>query len=98
VSAQHVKYALATAVLIALIGLAVARIAATAAHMTKLRVAPGAIATTTAMRFERDPSAGGSILLAENSYDFENPDSIPGFGTLPPDYDSGPVMPRMASE
>ena len=95
-SAHHVKYALATAFLIALIGLAVARIAA--AHMTKVRVAPGAIATTTALRFERDASAGGSILLSENSYDFENPDSIPGFGTLPPDYDSGPVMPRMGSE
>ena len=97
-SAQHIKYALASAFLIALIGLAVARIAATAAHLTTVRVAPGTIATTTAVRFERDASAGGSILLAENSYDFENPDSIPGFGTLPPDYESGPVMPRMGSE
>ena len=36
--------------------------------------------------------------LAENSYDFTNPDSIPGFGTLPPSYDSRRVMPLIGSE
>jgi hypothetical protein len=36
--------------------------------------------------------------LSENAYDFTNPDSIPGFGTLPPDYDSSGVMPRIGSQ
>lgn len=31
--------------------------------------------------------------LSENAYDFNKPDSIPGFGTLPPDYDSKAVRP-----
>ena len=48
----------------------------------------------------RAPSeaSGGPGGLAENAYDFTNPDSIPGFGTLPPNYDSSGVMPRIGSE
>jgi len=36
--------------------------------------------------------------LAENAWDFTNPDSIPGFGTLPQNYDSRPVLPRFSGE
>jgi hypothetical protein len=36
--------------------------------------------------------------LAENAYDFNKIDSIPGFGTLPPTYDTKPVMPRIGGE
>lgn len=42
--------------------------------------------------------AAGAVPLAENAYDFNNPDSIPGFGTLPPNYDTSRLIPRMASE
>jgi hypothetical protein len=38
-----------------------------------------------------------ALPLAENAYDFNNIDGIPGFGTLPPTYDSRPVMPRIGS-
>ena len=38
-----------------------------------------------------------TLPLAENAYDFNNIDGIPGFGTLPPAYDSRPVMPRIGS-
>jgi hypothetical protein len=38
-----------------------------------------------------------ALPLAENAYDFNNIDGIPGFGTLPPAYDSRPVMPRIGS-
>src|SRR5215212_4016497 len=36
--------------------------------------------------------------LAENSWDFTSPDSIPGFGTLPQNYDPRPVLPRFSGE
>ena len=36
--------------------------------------------------------------LAENAWDFTNPDSIPGFGTLPGDYDSRDVLPKFSGE
>jgi len=36
--------------------------------------------------------------LAENSFDFTNPDSIPGFGILPNGYDARPVLPRFSGE
>ena len=35
--------------------------------------------------------------MTENAYDFNNIDGIPGFGTLPPAYDSRPVMPQIGS-
>ena len=40
----------------------------------------------------------GSIALSENAWDFTKPDSIPGFGSLPPSYDSGPVMPQISGK
>jgi hypothetical protein len=40
----------------------------------------------------------GVSALAENAYDFNNIDGIPGFGTLPPTYDSAPVMPKIGSQ
>ena len=42
-------------------------------------------------------AAPTALPLAENAYDFNNIDGIPGFGTLPPAYDSRPVMPRIGS-
>jgi hypothetical protein len=36
--------------------------------------------------------------LSENSWDFTSPDSIPGFGTLPQNYDPRPVLPRFSGE
>lgn len=39
------------------------------------------------------PANPPEAALTENAYDFNNPDSIPGFGTLPPDYDAAAVMP-----
>jgi hypothetical protein len=39
----------------------------------------------------------GTATLSENSYDFGNLDGVPGFGTLPPAYDSTPVMPKIGS-
>ena len=39
-----------------------------------------------------------ALPLAENAYDFDNIDGIPGFGTLPLAYDSTPVMPRIGSQ
>ena len=42
-------------------------------------------------------AAPAALPLAENAYDFNNIDGIPGFGTLPPTYDSRPVMPRIGS-
>jgi hypothetical protein len=47
---------------------------------------------------EQSAVVAGPSGLAENAYDFTNPDSIPGFGTLPPDYDSSGVMPRIGSQ
>ena len=38
----------------------------------------------------------GSTALLENAWDFTKPDSIPGFGALPLNYDSAPVMPQIS--
>ena len=40
----------------------------------------------------------GSTALSENAWDFSRPDLIPGFGTLPPNYDSAPVMPQISGK
>jgi hypothetical protein len=40
----------------------------------------------------------GSTILSENAWDFSKPDSIPGFGTLPPSYNARPVMPQMSGK
>jgi hypothetical protein len=36
--------------------------------------------------------------LSENSWDFGNPDSVPGFGTMPQGYDSRALRPRFSGE
>jgi len=43
-------------------------------------------------------SSGSPPGLAENSWDFTTPDSIPGFGTLPQNYEPRPVLPRFSGE
>jgi hypothetical protein len=42
--------------------------------------------------------AGTSLGLAENSWDFTKPDSIPGFGTLPQNYDARAVLPKFSGK
>ena len=42
--------------------------------------------------------AGASLSLAENSWDFTKPDSIPGFGTLPQNYDARAVLPKFSGK
>ena len=48
------------------------------------------------------PGAPNAIVetfgLSENSFDFGNPDSIPGFGTLSKEYDTRRVRPRFSGE
>ena len=46
----------------------------------------------------QDGAATGSTILSENSWNFGDPDSIPGFGTLPQGYDARPVLPRFSGE
>jgi len=62
----------------------------------RLSRAPSTVAvrTTSTGVIAAPPTA---LPLAENAYDFNNIDSIPGFGTLPSAYDSRPVMPRIGS-
>ena len=38
------------------------------------------------------------LSLSENAWDFTRPDSIPGFGSLPRNYDSRRVMPQISGE
>src|SRR5258708_6306811 len=59
--------------------------AATAAGAVNGRGPPGVTARS------------ATLPMTENAYDFNNIDGIPGFGTLPPAYDSKPVMPRIGS-
>ena len=42
--------------------------------------------------------AGTSLSLAENSWDFTKPDSIPGFGTLPQNYDARAILPKFSGK
>jgi hypothetical protein len=42
--------------------------------------------------------AGASLSLAENAWDFTKPDSIPGFGTLPQNYDARAVLPKFSGK
>jgi hypothetical protein len=39
-----------------------------------------------------------SLSLTENSWDFTKPDSIPGFGTLPQNYDTQAVLPKFSGK
>jgi hypothetical protein len=43
-------------------------------------------------------NAGTSLGLTENSWDFTKPDSIPGFGTLPQNYDARTVLPKFSGK
>lgn len=38
------------------------------------------------------------LSLSENAWDFTRPDSIPGFGSLPRNYDSRRVMPQISGD
>jgi hypothetical protein len=42
--------------------------------------------------------AGTSPSLSENSWDFTQPDSIPGFGPLPQNYDVRTILPKFSGE
>lgn len=42
--------------------------------------------------------AGTSIGLTENAWDFTKPDSIPGFGTLPQNYDARALLPKSSGK
>ncbi|MEA2877546.1 MAG: hypothetical protein QOF14_2742 [Hyphomicrobiales bacterium] len=42
--------------------------------------------------------AGILLSLTENSWDFTKPDSIPGFGTLPQNYDAKAVLPKLSGK
>jgi hypothetical protein len=42
--------------------------------------------------------AGTPLSLTENSWDFTKPDSIPGFGTLPPNYNAQAVLPKFSGK
>jgi hypothetical protein len=43
-------------------------------------------------------TAAASLSLTENSWDFTNPDSVPGFGTLPQNYNAAAVLPKFSGE
>jgi hypothetical protein len=46
-----------------------------------------------------DGATPGALLsLTENSWDFTKPDSIPGFGTLPQNYDVRAVLPKSSGK
>lgn len=40
----------------------------------------------------------GSGSLSENSWDFANPNSIPGFGTLPPNHGTRSILPHFSGQ
>ena len=69
-----------------------------AAEMARLPAAAGAIAPSSPLPrdlIEHASGADGSR-LSENSWDFTKPESIPGFGPLPPGYDTRPLLPRFS--
>ena len=68
-----------------------------AAEMARFPAAAGAIAPSSPLPrdlIEHATGADGSR-LSENSWDFTQPETIPGFGTLPPGYDPR-VLPRFS--
>ena len=42
--------------------------------------------------------AGILLSLTENSWDFTKPDTIPGFGTLPQNYDARAILPKFSGK
>ena len=108
-SARYASSTLAVAILLALIEPGVtqetgapvdlANIPAAAGaythHEAEMRLKPSSsrVAPTGIGELSRNPPG-----LSENSWDFTSPDSIPGFGTLPENYDPRPVLPRFSGE
>src|SRR5438034_10726496 len=104
-SARHGASALAIAILIAWTGPGATQETEALLGFANIPAAAGAYAHQD-VEFLRKRSSSravpigiGELLhtspgLAENSWDFGNPDSIPGFGTLPQGYDARPVLPR----
>ena len=46
-----------------------------------------------------DATTSAELLgLTENSWDFTKPDSIPGFGTLPQNYDVRAILPKSSGK
>ena len=101
-SAMYAIDALAIAILTASTGPGVTQETGASLDVANIPAAAG--------EFRRNPSASravpigiGEILhtspgLSENSWDFGNPDSIPGFGSLPQGYDSRALLPRFSGE
>ena len=108
-SAMHATSASALAILIALTGPGATQEAGASLDVANGPATAGAY-THQDLGLRRKPSASravpigiGEILhnspgLSENSWDFGNPDSIPGFGTLPQGYDSRALLPRFSGE
>src|SRR5205085_2617979 len=108
-SARYATSALAIAILIACTGAGATQESGTALDVANIPAMTGAH-TQQEIEFRRKsqssyavPIGIGEILhhspgFSENSWDFENPDSIPGFGSLPADYNSHPVLPRFSGE
>ena|SRR5437764_537851 len=106
-SARH--GVLAIAILIALTGPGATQETGAALDVANMPAASGAYAQQD-LEFRRKPTSSravpvgiGEIMhsspgLSENAWDFGNPDSIPGFGTLPQGYDSRPLLPRFSGE
>ena len=109
-SATHRTNVLATAILIALSGPGLTQDnSTTSLDVANLPTAVGAHAHREADFQHKPPSPRGPRAgidwtlvnppgLAENSWDFEHLDSIPGFGTLPQSYDVRPVLPRFSAD
>ena len=108
-SATHGASALAIAILIAWTGPGATQETGTALDVANIPAAAGAYAHQE-LELRGKPSSSravpigiGEILhlspgLSENSWDFGNPDSVPGFGTMPHGYDSGALLPRFSGE
>lgn len=90
VAAQDTRKTIELANYPGLAGDAGPQIAALAPHLT-WSAAAGGVTGPQAV-------SGAAPLLAENAYDFNNIDGIPGFATLPPGYDSAAVMPQIGSQ
>jgi|tagenome__1003787_1003787.scaffolds.fasta_scaffold16255590_1 hypothetical protein len=108
-SARYGTNALALAILIALSAPGATQETGAPVDLANIPAAAGAFTHQEAeMRLKRSssrvaPSSIGELShnppgLTENSWDFTSPDSIPGFGTLPQNYDPRPVLPRFSGE
>lgn len=108
-SAMHGASARSIAILIALTGPGATQETGAPLDVANIPAAAGAYAHQD-VEFRRRPSSSrvapigiGETSrnlpgLSENSWDFTNPDSIPGFGTLPHGYDTRPFLPRFSGD